>query len=120
MRARRYGITKKRHVAHCERRAFERYGELHADKLIPEILSKIRKGDGEFVRKQSNSKTLWKVIVNLKTYIVVYDKNTKCLVTFLPLDETDNCENSNTQEADLRRKTVVTNKIDFTDMTRMF
>jgi hypothetical protein len=112
MRARRYGITRKRHVAHCERRVFERYGELYADKLIPEILSKIRKGDGEFVRKQSNSKTVWKVIVNHKTYHVVYDKNTKCLVTFLPMEKTGDCEISDTREADLNRETVVTNKID--------
>jgi len=86
----------RRHIIHCERRAFERYDELSIKDIAPAIISKIHRGEGEFVKRQSNSKTLWRVTVNQKSYKVVYDKNTKCLVTFLPDDASKSRERAET------------------------
>lgn len=72
--------------AHAKRRAAERYDlELNKD-ARREIVQKIQTNQAEFVHKQSNNRSLWKVNFQDKTLNVVYDKQRSTLCTVLPPD----------------------------------
>jgi hypothetical protein len=83
---------------HVKRAVKERYGFDLTGKMERDIVLMISNGKGKFLRKTSNSKTVWEVPVadSIKKKIldikfdkmrVVYDKHRKQLVTALPLKE---------------------------------
>lgn len=66
---------------HAEKRIAERFG------LPKEYVSKVRKmikrGEAQFIKAQSNRKTLHKVCLDGKEMIVVWDKKRSEVITFL-------------------------------------
>src|SRR5271167_2789991 len=70
--------------AHAKRRAAERYDlDLNKD-ARREIVHMIQTNRAEFVSKQSNNRSLWKVSFQDKSLNVVYDKLRSTLCTVLP------------------------------------
>lgn len=69
---------------HARRRASERLGLNLNSEHYSAIISRIQRNtDVEFVGRQSNRVTLWRVHFNEKEFIAVYDKHRKSLVTVL-------------------------------------
>jgi len=67
---------------HCETKAAERLGITYSKRLKKEILKNITEGRGIFVRKTSNSRTVWKnVVPGYPEVYVVYSKSTKEIIT---------------------------------------
>lgn len=86
---------------HVKRQVKERYGFNLTGKMERDIVLMILNGKGKFLRKTSNSKTVWEVPVadsirkkvldiRFNKMKVVYDKHRKQLVTALPLKENGN------------------------------
>lgn len=70
--------------AHAKQRAKERYGvDLNHDDRN-KIVGMIQKNEAEFVGKQSNNRTLWRVSYQDKSLNVVYDKARNSMCTVLP------------------------------------
>jgi hypothetical protein len=70
--------------AHAKQRAEERYGlNLNKD-ARHEIVQMIQTNQAEFVGKESNSRTLWRVNYQEQSLNVVYDKARSTLCTVLP------------------------------------
>jgi len=73
---------------HAKRRMAERFGISVGDETLREVVLAIQQGKATFVRKQSNRVTLWEVMIHDILTRVVYDKNTKEIITILrPGDE---------------------------------
>ena len=74
-------MTKKKALElHARRRLMERFGI----KLNPDVLVKlIQEGKGVFIRKRTNRVTIWKVEHKGETFICVYDKMRKTIITVL-------------------------------------
>jgi hypothetical protein len=74
---------KAKYKEHCERRFAERTDIPHYSKRMrTEILSSIREGRGVFVKKTTNSRTVWKnVVPGHPEVYVVYSNTTKEIVT---------------------------------------
>jgi hypothetical protein len=68
---------------HTQRRAYERYGLELSRRDIDEIVDKIQSNNGKFIRKDSRTRTLWRICHKTVDMLVVYDKRTKTLVTAL-------------------------------------
>jgi hypothetical protein len=74
---------------HAKRRAFERYGvELNRHQLR-ELADLIRTGKAEFVEKQSHRVSVFRVPIGDTTARVVYDRQRKTIVTFLPPERSE-------------------------------
>jgi hypothetical protein len=70
--------------AHAKKRAEERYG-LNLNKAARhEIVQMIQKNEAEFVGKESNNRTLWRVQYQDQSLNVVYDKARSTMCTVLP------------------------------------
>jgi hypothetical protein len=70
--------------AHAKKRAGERYGiDLNKD-ARREIVNMIQRGGAEFVSKQSNNRSLWRVQYQDQALNVVYDKQRGTMCTVLP------------------------------------
>lgn len=70
--------------AHAKKRAEERYGlSLNHDQRR-EIVGMIQSNQAEFVGKQSNNRTLWRVQYQEQSLNVVYDKARNAMCTVLP------------------------------------
>ena len=82
----RRGLTKSQaERQHARRRASERYGidfNSHSNKAL---ITQIQNGTATFVQKQSHRISVWDVWIQGVTARVVYDKDRKQIVTFLPL-----------------------------------
>jgi len=50
---------------------------------INDIVSRIQQGDGEFIKKQSNRVSLWKMDIAGQEATVVYDKMRKTIVSVI-------------------------------------
>lgn len=75
---------KKAEQRHSKRRAQERYG-LDLTKAIRDALrGKIKKQKGKFLYRRSRRVSVWQVTHQAETYKIVYDKQRKEIVTFLP------------------------------------
>lgn len=70
--------------AHAKRRAAERYDLSLNKDARREIVHMIQTNQAEFVAKQSNNRSLWKVSFQDKSLNVVYDKHRSTLCTVLP------------------------------------
>lgn len=70
--------------AHAKKRAEERYGLTLNHKDRAEIVNMIQKNEAEFVGKQSNNRTLWRVSYQDQSLNVVYDKARNSMCTVLP------------------------------------
>jgi hypothetical protein len=70
--------------AHAKKRAEERYGLNLNKEARHEIVSKIQTNQAEFVGKQSNNRSLWRVPYQDQSLNVVYDKARSTMCTLLP------------------------------------
>ena len=70
--------------AHAKKRAEERYGLNLNKEARHEIVSMIQTNQAEFVGKQSNNRTLWRVNYQEQSLNVVYDKARSTMCTVLP------------------------------------
>jgi hypothetical protein len=73
--------------AHARKRAMERYGIDLSRAKQEEIIGLIKANKAQFVEKQSNRITVFRVVLDDKMFRVVYDKQRKSLVTVLPQEE---------------------------------
>ena len=69
---------------HAKKRFLERCGIKLTTKDLDNLRSQIVDGNAELIRKQSNRVSVWKINFNGTEVEVVYDKNTKNIVTVLP------------------------------------
>src|SRR5271168_2460258 len=70
--------------AHAKKRAAERYHiDLNRD-ARQEIVRKIQHNEAEFVGKQSNNRSFWRVQYQNESLNVVYDKARSTMCTVLP------------------------------------
>ena len=75
--------TKTARNAHAKRRGLQRYG-LELNRLdLKAMNQQIQTGAAEFIRRQSLSRTIWKVKFQEKELFVVYHGKTHGIVTFL-------------------------------------
>lgn len=72
--------------AHAKQRAEERYGITLNHDQRAEIVQMIHTNQAEFVGKQSNNRTLWRVNYQNQDLNVVYDKARSAMCTVLPKD----------------------------------
>src|SRR5271157_4198318 len=70
--------------AHAKKRAEERYGLNLNKEARHEIVSLIQTNQAEFVGKQSNNRSLWRVNYQDQSLNVVYDKARSTMCTVLP------------------------------------
>jgi hypothetical protein len=68
---------------HAKRRVVERYGEFLSFDEIKALELKLQNRQGLHLKKESNTRSHW--LLEDK-YIVVYNKNLRAIVTFLPPD----------------------------------
>jgi len=69
---------------HCTRRFMERFGIHYTGELRHLILRNIREQRGIFVKKLSNTRTVWKrVVPGHPDILVLYSSSTKEIVTVL-------------------------------------
>lgn len=73
--------------SHAYVRAAQRYQISLDEQQQTEIVETIQRGECEFIERQSNNRTLWKVNAFGKVIGVVYDRKRKCLVTVIPPDD---------------------------------
>jgi hypothetical protein len=70
--------------AHAKRRAAERYDLALNKDARREIVQMIQTNRAEFVSRQSNNRSLWRVAFQDKSLNVVYDRQRSTLCTVLP------------------------------------
>lgn len=75
--------------AHAKKRAEERYGLNLNKEARREIVSKIQANQAEFVGKQSNNRSLWRVQYRDQSLNVVYDKARSTMCTVLPKEASE-------------------------------
>ncbi len=77
------GKKKKNQIRHARRRFKTRFDiSLNANQYI-QLVNRIKKGKGIFVRRQSNRVTIWDIDFEGQLIRVVYDKKTSAIVTAL-------------------------------------
>jgi len=70
---------------HCTKRAYQRYGIKLTRKIRLTLIGMIQHRQGVFIKKISNRMKVWKLCIpGYSELIVVYDKERKEIVTFLP------------------------------------
>ncbi|KKM06927.1 hypothetical protein LCGC14_1739070 [marine sediment metagenome] len=70
---------------HARRRAKLRYGIKLSRQRVQEIIKKIQRGRSKFVKRTSNTKSVFYVTCGDVKMKVVYDSKRKSIVTVLPL-----------------------------------
>jgi hypothetical protein len=68
---------------HAQKRAKERFNAELTPEYYDKLVQRIQTGKAEFVARQSNRVTLWRMYVHGKEAIVVYDKKRSKVVTLL-------------------------------------
>ena len=83
---------------HTKQRFAERHGVVFGAKLLKHLTRQILSKNGVFVKKSSNSRSLWRVKgFDGKWYQVVYSKATKGIVTVFPdTEEAQGCAETTT------------------------
>ena len=71
-------------LRHVSQRYTERVGVAPSRALITDLINQIQTGEAEFIRKQSNRVTIWRVPHDGSDLKVVYDKQRKMVVTVMP------------------------------------
>ena len=74
----------KSQVVHAQRRALERYGLNVNEKTNRQFVNMIQAGKATLLQKQSLRVAKYRIEFEEKTYIVIYDRKRKTIVTFLP------------------------------------
>lgn len=69
---------------HAAKRCYQRYKIVLTTDLRYRIISKIQKRDGQLIEICSRNKMIWKVTVNNNSFIVVFNKVQRRIITFLP------------------------------------
>lgn len=80
-------MTKKKKASqeeHFKRRMRERFGISISRKRYDELVGLIKSNKATLLEKQSLRVNKYKITIDSKDYIVIYDKNRKTLVTVLP------------------------------------
>ena len=72
--------------AHAKKRAEERYGVNLNKHARREIVQMIKSQQADFVSKQSNNRSLWRVTYQGEPLNVVYDRQRGTMCTVLPKD----------------------------------
>ena len=72
---------------HAKLRALQRYDIDFTRTEHDALVRRIQNGEGQFVERQSHRISVFKIDVQGQTVKVVYDKQRKTIVTFLPLEE---------------------------------
>ncbi len=79
---------KSANIIHFKRRFFERYGLYINNESIKRIVKDIQNNRAEYLEKSTNTRSIWEITFEGNKYPVLYDKNTKTLITvFLYEDE---------------------------------
>ena len=78
------GSKKQSEIVHARRRALMRYGLNCGPRTRENLVRIIREGEGIFLSKKSNRVSAFAVFYENVWYPVVYDRNRKEIVTFLP------------------------------------
>lgn len=71
---------------HAKKRAFERYGLVLNKFDFQTIILRIQTNKAKFIERQTNRITIWELTVHDILCRVVYDKQRKQIVSFLPLE----------------------------------
>lgn len=74
---------------HFKRRLRERYGIRINRNAYRELVDRVLLGETTYIFKQSNTRTIHRMIICNKSVIVVYDSMRRELVTALPPDLTE-------------------------------
>jgi membrane-bound lytic murein transglycosylase MltF len=69
---------------HARRRMNERHGQTLNSQQHADLVRQIHTGQAKFIERQSNRVSVWAVIHAGVEIRVVYDRNTKNIVTVLP------------------------------------
>lgn len=77
-------LKRKSQKVHAKRRFIQRFGLFLSDQQYEQIVRDIQSQKAQFIEKQSNRVTLWRVIVEDNEVVVVYDKERKSISTVLP------------------------------------
>jgi hypothetical protein len=80
-------MTKKKKVSqreHFKKRMLERFNIDISRKRYDELVSMIKSKDAVLLERQSLRVSKYKITIDSKDYIVIYDKQRKTLVTVLP------------------------------------
>lgn len=72
---------------HAKRRARERLGMRYTPELAKHLVSLIQNRKLEFVERESGQRSKYRFWFNDQDWFVIYDKNTKSIVTFLPTNQ---------------------------------
>ena len=71
---------------HAQRRAYERHGLQLTRHDLNEIVRQIQAGKAHFVERQSHRVSLFDIDIDGRSARVVYDKQRKTIVSFLPAE----------------------------------
>ena len=82
-------LKKKCQMKHAKVRFRERFGLELNNELHDKFVRSIQLGFpyAEFLKKQTNRITIWKILYNGNYIVLVYDKNRKQIVTAIPDNE---------------------------------
>ena len=78
---------RKNQIKHARRRFDQRFDISLNDNQYIQLVNRIKKGKGTFVRRQSNRVTIWDIEFEENLIRVVYDKKTSAIVTALYPDK---------------------------------
>lgn len=73
--------------AHAKKRIAERYGVIMTSDDLKNVVSMIQAGECVHKERISHRLSKHEVTIRDKTFLVVYDRNRHCIVTFLPREE---------------------------------
>ncbi len=73
--------------AHAKRRIAERYGVIMTSDDLKNVVRMIQAGECIHLERISHRLSKHKITIRDKDFIVVYDRNRHCVVTFLPREE---------------------------------
>lgn len=78
---------RKNQIKHARRRFDQRFDISLNDNQYLQLVNRVKKGNGTFVRKQSNRVSIWDIEFEGNLIRVVYDKKTSAIVTALYPDK---------------------------------
>lgn len=100
--------------AHAKKRAEERYGLNLNKHARREIVQMIQSNKAEFVAKESNNRSLWRVSYENQSLNVVYDRLRSTMCTVLPRDAAEFLPTA-TVEVDVRTEAKQNSRKQITD-----
>lgn len=92
---------------HRQRRAVERCGKKFSNETFDRFADDIRCGRATFLRRTSNTRTVWAVQHDGQQIAVVYNRTTKQIITVLPNEVLNGCNSGNRQIGAIRKPTAI-------------